>query len=138
MQSFPQAPKTERIKLGGPQRVLVVVDPPALAGRMSEVIESVPGLQLAGAFSTAEDAMEWAVWDRSGWHFAFVDLNLKDGGAQELVQRLLSEPRPGTVVAIGAHLWKEIRQECAKFGVYHLLEKGDIVAFRGFLEEQVR
>ena len=138
MQSFPQAPKTERMKLGGPQRVLVVVDPPALTQRMAEVIESFPGLQLAGAFSTAEDAMEWTVWDRGGWHFAFVDLNLKDGGSRELVQRLLSQPRPGTVVAIGAHLWKEIRQECAQMGVYHLLEKGDIVAYRGFLEEQVR
>ncbi len=138
MQSFPQAPKTERMKLGGPQRVLVVVDPPALTQRMAEVIGSFPGLQLAGAFSTAEDAMEWTVWDRGGWHFAFVDLNLKDGGSRELVQRLLSQPRPGTVVAIGAHLWKEIRQECAQMGVYHLLEKGDIVAYRGFLEEQVR
>jgi hypothetical protein len=67
-----------------------------------------------------------------------VDLNLKDGGTQPLVQRLLSQTRPGTVVALGAHLWQEIRQDCARMGVYHLLEKGDLVAFRGYLEEQVR
>jgi DNA-binding NarL/FixJ family response regulator len=138
MHPSPQAPATERIKVGGPQRVLLVVDPPALAERMAQVIESLPGLRLAGAFSTAEDATEWTVWDREGWHFAFVDLNLQGGGTQQLVQRLLSQPRPGTVVALGAHLWKETRQECARMGVYHLLEKGDIVAFRGFLEEQVR
>ncbi|MFI4928282.1 MAG: hypothetical protein ACHP7E_11450 [Burkholderiales bacterium] len=138
MPPLPQAPATERIRVGGPQRLLLVVEPPALAERMAEVIASLPGLQLAGAFSTAQDATEWAVWDREGWHFAFVDLNLKDGGAQPLVQRLLSATRPGTVVALGAHLWQEIRQDCACMGVYHLLEKGDLIAFRGFLEEQVR
>ncbi|MBK6006215.1 hypothetical protein JJB11_08950 [Ramlibacter ginsenosidimutans] len=138
MHPSPQAPASERIQVGRPQRVLLVVDPPALAERMAEVIASLPRLQLAGAFSTAQDAMEWTVWDRAGWHFAFVDLNLTDGGTQPLVQRLLSAPRPGTVVALGAHLWQEIRQDCARMGVYHLLEKGDLVAFRGFLEEQVR
>jgi hypothetical protein len=138
MSPLPQAPATERIQVGGPPRVLLVVEPTALAGRMAEVIRSLPRLQLADAFSTAQDAMEWTVWDREGWHFAFVDLDLKDGGARFLVQRLLSAPRPGTVVALGAHLWQEIRQDCARMGVYHLLEKGDLVAFRGFLEEQVR
>jgi DNA-binding NarL/FixJ family response regulator len=138
MSPSPQAPTTERIRVGGPQRVLLVVDPPALAERMAQLIASLPELRLAGAFSTAQDATEWTVWDREGWHFAFVDLNLKDGGTQPLVQRLLSQTRPGTVVALGAHLWQEIRQDCARMGVYHLLEKGDLVAFRGYLEEQVR
>lgn len=138
MHPLPQAPATERIQVGGPQRLLLVVEPPALAERMAQVIASLPGLQLAGAFSTAQDATEWTVWDREGWHFAFVDLDLKDGGTEPLVQRLLSAPRPGTVVALGAHLWQEIRQDCARTGVHHLLEKGDLVAFRGFLEQQVR
>lgn len=133
-----QAPASERIQLGGPLRVLLVVEPPALAQRMAEVIASLPGLHLAGAFSTAQDATEWTVWDREGWHFAFVDLDLKDGGTQLLVQRLLSAPRPGSVVALGAHLWQEIREDCARMGVGHLLEKGDLIAFRGFLEARVR
>ena len=139
MNAFPPpSAKSERLKLGGPQRVLLLVDPPALLGRMADVVRSIPGLEVAGLFATAQEAIDWMVWEKGHWHFAFVDLNLPDGGTQDAVRRLLSQPRPGTVVALGAHLWKEIRQECAQMGVYHLLEKGDVIAFRGFLEEQVR
>ena len=138
MNPVPLPAKTERMKLGGPHRVLLVADPPPMLLRMAEVVRSMPGLELAGMFATAEDAIEWTVWERGNWHFAFVDLNLAGGGSQDLVRRLLSQPLPGTVVALGAHLWKEIRQECAQMGVYHLLEKGDLIAFRSFLEEQVR
>lgn len=138
MSPVPLPPKTERMKLGGPQRVLLVADPPALLERLAEVVRSLPGLELAGACGSVQEVVEWMLWDRGNWHFAFVDLTLPDGGAQDVVRRLLSQPRPGTVVALGAHLWKEIRAECAQMGVYHLLEKGDPVAFRGFLEEQVR
>jgi len=138
MNSQPSSARPERFKLGGPQRVLLVADPPALRLRMSEVVRALEGLELAGAVSTSADLVDWTVWDRAGWHFAFVDLDLPDGGAKEIVQRLLAQPRPGTVVALGAHLWKEIRQECAAMGVYHLLEKGDLIAFQGFLEDRLR
>jgi DNA-binding NarL/FixJ family response regulator len=133
---FPSKP--ERLKVGGPQRVLLVVDPAPLMMRMSEAVRAFPGLQLAGGFSNATDAIEWTVWERGDWHYAFVDLNLPGGGTEDLVHRLLSQQRPGTVVAIGAHLWKEIRAKCADMGVYHLLEKGDLIAFNGFLEGLVR
>jgi DNA-binding NarL/FixJ family response regulator len=139
MASFPTpSPKPERFKTGAAQRVLILADPPPLLARMTEVVKALPGLQLAGAFSTTADLVDWTVWDRGGWHYAFVDLGLPDNGTKEVVQRLLSQPRPGTVVALGAHLWREIRSECAKMGVYHLLEKGDLIAFQGFLEEQLR
>jgi len=138
MNPVPLPPKTERLKLGGPQRVLLLADPPALALRMAEIVRSFPALELAGMFSTAQDLIEWTVWERGTWHFAFVDLGLPEDGAADVVRRLLSQPKPGTVVALGAHLWKETREVCAQMGVYHLLEKGDVVAFRGFLEEQVR
>jgi hypothetical protein len=135
----PSAPaKPQRSRLGGPQRALLVVDPPALLLRMMGIVRSVAGLQLAGGFQKASDAIDWTVWNSDGWHLAFVDLDLPGSASKDLIQRLLSQPRPGTVVALGAHLWQEIRQECAQMGVYHLLEKGDIVAFRSFLEDQVR
>lgn len=127
-----------RLKVGGPQRVLLVANPRPLLAHMVEVVASIQGLQLAGSFDSAEAAMDWIVWDRGGWHLAFVDITLPDGAGQDLVRRLMSQPRPGTVVALGAHLWREIREECAKMGVYQLLEKGDLIAFRGVLEERVR
>jgi DNA-binding NarL/FixJ family response regulator len=127
-----------RIKLGGPQRVLLVAHPKPLLAHMIEVVGSIPGLQLAGSFDEAEAAIDWTVWDRGGWHLAFVDLSLPSGAGRDLIRRLLAAPRPGTVVALGPHLWKEIREECAQMGVYTLLEKGDLIAFRGVLEERVR
>lgn len=138
MTSFSLPTPTERLKVGGPQRILLVVAPPALEQRMAEVVQALPGLELAGGFHTAADAVDWMVWERGHWHFAFVDLDLPDNGAKDVVQRLLSQQRPGTVVALGPHLWKEIKAQCAQMGVYHLLEKGDLIAFQGFLEEQVR
>ena len=138
MDSRPLPTRPQRSRLGGPQRVLLAVDPPALLLRMSGMVRSMEGLEVAGAFHEAGAAIDWTVWDRGGWHLAFVDLALPGSGSKDLIQRLLAQPRPGTVVALGAHLWKEIRQECAQLGIHHLLEKGDVVAFHGFLEDQVR
>jgi hypothetical protein len=63
---------------------------------------------------------------------------MRQDRTREVITRLLEEPRPGSIVALADHLWREIRAECAAMGIYHLLEKGDLIAFRGFLEEQVR
>jgi DNA-binding NarL/FixJ family response regulator len=133
-----EAPAKQRLRVGGPVRVLLVVDNAQLLLRMSEVARSFPGLSLVGAFTTGTDAVDWMVWDRQGCHLAFVDLGLRNDGANQVIARLAQEGRVGTVVAIGDHLWREIREKCAAMGVYHLLEKGDLIAFRGFLEEQLR
>ena len=129
---------TVRIKLGGPQRVLLVAHPQPLLAHMVEVVHSIEGLQLAGAFHDVEDALGWIVWDRGGWHLGFVDLALPGEASPDLIRRLLAQRRPGTVVALAAHLWRETREECARMGVHQLLEKGDLIAFRSFLEQQAR
>lgn len=136
MESIRSPAKSQRVKVGGPLGVLLVVDAPPLLLRMAEVVRGVPDLRLAGTFTSVAQAIDWLVWDRAGWHIAFVDLGLGEPGAQ-LVQRLLSQPRPGTVVALGEHLWGEVREQCAAMGVYDLLEKGDLVAFRGYLETRM-
>lgn len=138
MQTFPEAAKPQRLRVGGPLRVLLVVENAHLLLRLSEVVRSIPGLQLAGAFTTPQDVVDWTVWDRSGWHIAFIDLGLKQDGTPQVVTRLLEDPRPGRLVALGDHLWRETRAHCATMGIHELLEKGDVIAFRGFLEQQVR
>jgi DNA-binding NarL/FixJ family response regulator len=138
MERMPDPARPQRIRLGGPLRVLLVVENAQLLLRLSEVVRSIEGLHLAGAFTTAIDVVDWTVWDRHGWHFAFIDLGMRQGGTREVVTRLLEDARPGTLVALGDHLWREIRAECETMGIHHLLEKGDVIAFRGFLEEQVR
>lgn len=130
--------KTERVRAGGPLKVLVVADPAALAERMAEVVRTIEGARLVGSFGSATDVIDWLVWKPGEWQLAFVDLGLPQGGSDAVIQRLLSEPRPGTVVALGDHLWREVRERCAGMGVYHLLEKGDLIAFRGFVEERAR
>ena len=138
MQGFGAAAQTQRVKKGGPLGVLLVVDTAPLLLRMREVVQEMASLRLAGAFRTEEQLAEWAMWDREGFHFAFVDMGLAEGKWAEVVRKLQSQPRAGSIVALGPHLWKEVREANAALGVYHLLEKGDIAAFRGFLEEQVR
>ncbi len=135
----PTAPApAARQKFGSNPKVLLVVDSAQLLLHMTGIVRSVGGMQLAGAFTTEQAVVDWTLWDRSGWHYAFVDLGLSKGSADAVVRHLLSRPHPGTIVALGDHLWQEIRERCAAIGVYHLLEKGDLVAYRGFLEEQVR
>lgn len=136
MNPLPQPARPERFKLGGPQRVLVAVDPPSLMLRMTEVVRSIEGLEPGGSFANGMDAIEWLLWERKSWHFAFVDLDLQ--GSQDLVQRLQAQPRPGTVVALVPHVWEEVRADCARRGIHRMLEKGDIIAFRGFLEQEAR
>jgi DNA-binding NarL/FixJ family response regulator len=136
MESIKGSAKSQRVQVGGPLGVLLVTESAPLLLRMAEVVRSIPGLRLAGSFSSVAQAVDWLVWDRAGWHIAVVDLSLQKPG-EELVQRLLSQPRPGTVVALGEHLWREIREKCAELGVHELLEKGDIAAFRGYLESRV-
>lgn len=132
------APRSERLRVGGPLRVVLVAQPTSLLLRMAEVVNSLPDLQLAGVFGTAQDAIDWHMWDREGYHLAFVDLGLQEGDSEAVVRRLLSQPKAGTVVAVVDHLWQEVRARCTAMGVYHLLEKGDVVAFRSFLQDHVR
>lgn len=128
----------QRVKAGGPLAVLLVVDSAPLLLRIKDIVQSMPGLRLAGAFTDGAQAIDWVLWDRQGFHLAFVDLGLKQGTWQEVVARLHEQERAGTVVALGDHLWREVRELCAKHGIHHLLEKGDLIALRGFLEQQVR
>jgi hypothetical protein len=130
--------KSERLRVGGPLRVVLVVQPTPLLLRMAEVVKSLPELRLAGVFGTTQDAIDWHVWDREGYHLAFVDMGLQEGDSEAVVRRLLSQPRAGTVVAVVDHLWQEVRARCAAMGVYHMVEKGDVVAFRSFLQDRVR
>ena len=138
MQTISDTGGSQRVWIGGRLRVLLVVDNAQLLLRLSEVVRSFPGLQVAGAFTTPQDVVDWTVWERSGWHIAFIDLALKQDGARQVVCRLLEDPRPGRLVALSDHLWRETRAECAAMGMHELLEKGDVIAFRGFLEQQVR
>jgi DNA-binding NarL/FixJ family response regulator len=128
----------QRVKAGGPLAVVLVVDSAPLLLRMKEMVQSVAGLRLAGAFTDGAQAIDWLLWDRQGFHLAFVDLGLTQGSWQEVVARLHDQERAGTVVALGDHLWREVRERCAAHGIHHLLEKGDLVAFRSFLEDQAR
>ena len=137
METIKGPAKSQRLKVGGPLGVLLVIETPSLLMRMADVVRSIEGLRLVGSLSSAAQAVDWLVWDRAGWHFAFVDLALGENG-EDLIQRLLSQPRPGTVVAVGDHLWREVREQCRAMGVYDLLEKGDGIAFRGFLEGKVQ
>lgn len=130
--------KPLRLRVGGPCKVLLAAEAAPLLLRMAEMLREFPGVRAVGAFRTAQEAIDWAVWDRQGWDLAFVDLALPDGGGEELVRYLLGQPRPGEVVALGEHLWREVREACAALGVRQLLEKGDLVALRDFLEQRLR
>lgn len=138
MHGFGTTPQTTRAKMGGPLAVVLVVGSAPLLLRMNEITRSIAGVRLAATFTAATEAIDWAMWDRQGFHLAFVDMGLPNGEWQEVVRRLRAQPRAGTVVALGDHLWRELRETCTAHGVPHLLEKGDTVAFRSFLEDQVR
>lgn len=138
MQGTQPTTNKQRVSAGAPLAVLLVVDSAPLLLRMKDIVQSTPGLRLAAAFTDGAQAIDWLLWDRQGFHLAFVDLGLQQGNWQELAARLNAQARAGTLVALGDHLWRETRELCKAHGIPHLLEKGDVVAFRDFLETQTR
>lgn len=122
---------------GGTPRVVLVVEAPPLLLRMAEVVRSMEGVQLAGSFRTAPEVLDWLVWDRPVWHFAYVDLTLREGGSEEVVGRLHAG-RAGTIIGVSDHLWRETRAAWTPRGVVDLVEKGDLLAFRSDLEQRAR
>jgi DNA-binding NarL/FixJ family response regulator len=138
MATNPSSAPAQRLRVGGPLRTLLVVDPAPLLLRMSEVTRRFPGIDLIGSFSSSVEAGDHILWDRVPWHLAYIDMALPDGGSKELVQRLLSTQQPGTIVGLVDHLWKEVRESCAAMGIRDIVEKGDLVSYQDNLERRLR
>jgi hypothetical protein len=136
MSSNPGPAKTDPARAPSARRVLLLAGPAPLLLRMGEIVRSVERVQLVGSYTETLDVVDWAMWDREGWHLAYVDLTLP--GSDEAVRRLLATRRPGVVVGVVDHLWREVREEAAKIGVHHIVEKGDLIALRDDLERRVR
>ena len=132
------SPGPWQTRYGGPPRLLLVVAPGFLLMRMREAVRSIPGVELAGGFGNAEDALGWAVWNRHAWHVAYVDMTLPGHAGERLAARLSASPRAGVVVGLTAHLWEEERARLRPFGVSEILEKGDHAAFRDHVESALR
>jgi hypothetical protein len=130
------APPPQRQRFGSLLQVVLVLAPPALLQRMSEVVQSLEGTRLAAGFAVAADAVDWTVWKRAAWHVAYVDMAL--AGADEVVRTLQASPHAGTVVGVCDHLWREVRERCSAIGVRDIVEKGDLIAFQGDLEGRAR
>jgi len=125
-----------RLRFGSSLQVVLVLAPPALLQHMSTLVEGIEGTQLAGAFPSAADAIEWIVWKRPSWHLAYVDMALPE--AADVVRSLQGPAHTGTVVGVCDHLWREVRERCSAIGVRDIIEKGDLIAFQGDLEARAR
>ena len=118
------------------RRVVLLAGPAPLLLRMGEVIRSVERAALVAAHTESIDVVDWAMWDREGWQLAYVDMSI--AGSDEAVRRLLACRRPGVVVGVVDHLWREVREKAAAIGVHDIVEKGDLIALRDDVERRVR
>jgi hypothetical protein len=135
METINTSANSQRLRLGVPLGILLAVGSAPLLTRMGEVVRDFDGLRLLGTFTDGAEVVDWLVWNRPNWHFAFVDLALP--GAEDLVRRLVAQPRAGLVVAVVDHLWREVREKCTALGASDLVEKGDVIAFRSYLESRL-
>jgi DNA-binding NarL/FixJ family response regulator len=126
------------MRVGGPLRLLVVVDPASLRLRMTELTRRIEGVELVGAFSSATEAIDHILWERPIWHLAYVDMGLPEDGSKDVVNRLLAMPSRGNIIGLVDHLWSEVREKCAALGVTDIIEKADIVAYQDNLERRLR
>ncbi|MDB5861919.1 MAG: hypothetical protein JWQ76_5608 [Ramlibacter sp.] len=135
--TFPSAnAPPQRQRFGSSLQVVLVLSPPALLQRMSDIVGAIGGTLLAGRFATPADAVDWIVWKRPVWHVAYVDMTLP--GAEEVVRSLQGSQHAGTIVGVCDHLWREVRDRCSAIGVRAIVEKGDLIAFQGDLETRAR
>jgi hypothetical protein len=136
MHSIPGSATTASARQGKPRRVLLLVGSARLLLPMADVVRSMAGLQLVGSFINVLDLVDWAMWDREGWQLAYVELALP--GAEDAIRRLMASHRPGVVIGVVDHMWREVREKAATIGVHHIVEKGDLVALRDDLERHLR
>jgi DNA-binding NarL/FixJ family response regulator len=134
MQTEATPSSLEHVRIGGPAKVVLLIDRQLLAG-MRETLETVEGVQLVGAFSSANELVDWVMWKHADWQLAFVDFALRGGSPADAVASLLAQPGPGEVVALGASRWPEMQEACATMGIQRILDRGNLMAFRGFLQE---
>lgn len=123
---------------GGPAKVVLLAADRLLLGALRETVEAVDGVELAGAFTSTHQLGDRAMWKHADWQLAFVDFALHRGSPSEAVTHLLAQPHPGEVVALGVSRWPEMQQACASIGVQRILDRGNLQAFRGFLQEYVQ
>lgn len=121
-------------RVGGPAKVVLMADRPLLAA-MRETLEAVRGVQVAGAFSSSNELVDWVVWKRGEWQLAFIDFALPGSNPAEAATNLLAQPLSGEVVALGAARWPEMQQACAAMGIHRVLDRGNLAHLRGFLQE---
>lgn len=125
------------LRVGGPARIVLLADRLLLA-TLRESVEAIDGVQLVGGFQRAEDLVDWATWKRVDWDLAFVDFALSAGSPAEATATLLSQPRPGEVVALGASRWPEMQQACSAMGIHRILDRGNLAQLRAFVEQWIR
>lgn len=123
-----------RVRTGEPANVILVAEP-ALLQLMREAVEATQDVKLAAAFHTAEELTQWLEGARRDWDLAFVDFALRRGRPATVVESLLADPAAGEVVALGECRWPEMQEACAAMGVHRLINRGDLKALRGCLEE---
>jgi hypothetical protein len=126
----------EHLRIGGPAKVVVLADR-LLLGAVRETLEAM-GVQVVGAFTSSNDFIDWMMWKRAEWQLAFVDFALRAGSPAEAVANLLSQPKPGEVVALGAARWPEMQQACAAMGIHRILDRGNVAQLRDFLQDWLR
>lgn len=127
----------EHLRVGGPARIVLLADR-LLLGPMRETVQAMEGVQLVGAFERGDDLVDWAMWKRVDWDVAFVDFALRSGSPAGAAASLLSQARPGEVVALGASRWPEMQQACSTMGIHRILDRGNLSQLRGYMEQWIR
>lgn len=128
---------TQRRRFGGPVQVLLVAGSASLRQAWVDILAAVPGVRVAGQFGAAADLLEWLVWTHQPWHYAFVDLALWGGPAQEWLRQVATRRDAGTVVGVAVEVSPATREACARVGIRELLPRDDLEAFRGFVQKQL-
>jgi hypothetical protein len=128
---------TQTLRFGGPIQVLLAAGSQELLQSLAAIVAVRPNTRVAGQFGSATDLLEWLVWTHKPWHYAFVDMALWTGQAQEWLRQLVARRDAGTVVALVDAVDDAARALCMRVGIEDLLQKGDLASFREYVEKRM-
>lgn len=121
MISIQTMPTTAHTSPKGALSILLVEDSQVLVERLSEVLLSIPGVELAGVADSEADALR--ILHEDGIDTVLLDLHLRKGTGFGVLRELSKQARRPVVIVFTNYDLTEYRQTAAALGAQYFLDK---------------
>ena len=117
-------------------KVFVVEDFPNMRVLLSDLFQTIGGIELVGSAGTEAEARLWLDEHEGAWDVAIVDLVLNQGSGFGVVSHANGRQDPGKVVVLSSFATPGVRSHCLSLGASAVFDKADTLLFSRWIKEQ--